>query len=320
MAGIPCPIIDHDAYRQLRDSGSGIAKAFGRYAIHKAADSLLGYRRRRRPHGTENSVLSDLGDGIIEVASEWAHQDYQTLFSRLFPKPAAWYGFSRGTTITDELYTVQWDITDSEGTFTAEIPIYIKSAPTNDNPNPANPSDDELRRGIKYIKDHGRSQYNEANQMSGIFNPDFNLYSLRKYTRGDSERWRPQNQLNGWLGRRDFFIIHEKGKVIEERNTTLGAVDPTDGATYRIRKYKNPSKFNVWLYNFVGDKIYDAIDWFWDFIGQDNLPEQAQQNFLKREFRFIDKLARTPFRSYERYPLIFDLGRGMREHRIGMAA
>ncbi len=340
------PFIDWKAWEEYRESGGSLTKLTGKFLVSEAAsylsDTLEETRRRghiiRKRRMRQEGLLGRREEPPVSMFSEYVYgglsallnvvstvnrHAYKSKLAELFPKAAAWFGFSEGTTVTDEMYTVEMPLLDQHGNELdqrGEFVIAIKPKKTDRTPRPEDPTVEQLKAGIQSIKQNGKSPFNETGQNAlshQLYNDNFDLYSIKKYTRGDSERVKPPLQLRGWIARRDLFITHAAGRVVDTQTVNVQNIDPADNTNYVVRRYKKPGRIRNWWFNVVGDKVYDTLDYMWDMIQHEKLPEQALQKFLKEEFKVIDKVARIPFRNYSRLPLFFDRVQGMGEHNFG---
>ena len=134
------------------------------------------------------------------------------------------------------------------------------------------PTDDELRSGIKHILDKKESYYNDSseeifaqngeNRMLTYYNTGFSQLAAKKLTRLDfgGSRGMSNNELlqiafPRWFARQEAYHIQQEGTRDLDKEKTINV----DGIDYTVNCWKRSNPFWTWRYWKKGDIIYDLI-------------------------------------------------------------
>lgn len=211
------------------------------------------------------------------------NQKYKSTAQTTLPKVMAWYGFAQGGSVVDEMYTAEIG--------GHEFPVYLKRK---QEPLPSPPDFQTLLENhIKIVIKTGKSPYNDplvANLDIGRYvNQNFLAFSSDKFTRGDvRNKLIDPDKSRRWFVKDDTWPIQQYGERKDLGTITIA------GNSFKIRNYKRPSPFMVWLYWAAGDKIYDFIDAPFDPV-QELFPADVQQILVYQEYKGIAGVRRTVF-------------------------
>jgi hypothetical protein len=277
---------------------SAFSKNFYKMPFHYAMVRL--FSLYRTPAEDRENILSKCVGAVSDFEKKKHEQSLSTELMNAFPKIMVWNDFANSASVIEEVYTVQWG--------RKEIPIHIRAK---DGPEA---TDETLSEAIKYVRDKknirntSQSPYNAdaMHSLESFYRKGFSRLAADKYSRGDYGTFIDPSRFNPWFVRDDTWYIQQSGTTIK-----TGTVD-VDGVTYDVRGYKKPSKANMWWYWFVGDKIYDFIDGFFDPIQRATeqlFSTDAQQSFVRGEYKMIAGIRRSIFDVSGRLDLAYDLSK-----------
>jgi hypothetical protein len=231
---------------------------------------------------------------VVTSLHNWSHQQFDVKSQEVFPKFRAWYDFYKGASNINKLYTVTYTV----GGLTREFPLATTAVG-----DPV-PTGEKLKEGIKTVINEYKSPLNGA-EISEFYRKEFSLIAAEKYTRGDFTKLEDPMFFRKWFARDDTWLIQQYG----ERDVTLESDLIVNGTTHHVNVYGRPSEFITWIYWAVGDKIYDAIDTFYDPLQkymEGKIPAQAEQIMLRDEYKAIAAVRRGLFNT-ARTPLEYDM-------------
>jgi len=257
-------------------------------------------RPLQTPSGERESLPSILYGGLVDALLTNNEQKLNVELRDSFPKIRVWQDFANSPSKIQEIYTVEWG--------SKELPIHLRAI---GGPEATN---EELKKGITFVRDkktvdnYTQSPYNEVRgdyHITDFERKSFTDMAADKYTRGDFGTFIDPARFNPWFIKDDTWYIQQKGQIkTQEKKINV------DGTDYTVRSYERPNRLNMWWYWFVGDQIYDAIDVWFDPIqrlAEKLLTEEAQQTFVREEYKMIAGIRRSVFDSPGRYDLAYEL-------------
>ncbi|RLJ10291.1 MAG: hypothetical protein DRP15_00450 [Candidatus Aenigmatarchaeota archaeon] len=241
------------------------------YGMFKLTSYVKDYLEGRKDDNFLNKIIYIEADRRRELSE----QNFRTHFVKAFPKFAAWYGFSKGSSMIDKVYTIEY-----KG---YEIPIFIKDFYSVEEPTP-----EKIREAIDFVEDKGKSPYDEAGKLEPYYNElAFNEYRAAiKYTRSDFKRLPDPKYFARWLVMNDAWMVQQYGKMKEVMNVTS-----SKGNEYVVKEYSRPKPKDVFSFWFIGDIIYDLVDTGFDklqaYVISKGFSEATQQTLIKEEYKMI---------------------------------
>jgi|GEM_PF-1843171 len=251
------------------------------------------------PPEDRGTLASKIVGGMCDSGKKLNQQQLSSKLMDSFPKIMVWNDFANSTSIINEIYTVGWS--------NKEIPVYFRAKG-----GPA-ATDDVISEGIRFVRDKKtvknriQSPYNSISgnyDINKFYRQGFSRLAADKFTRGDYDTFIDPSTFNPWFVRDDSWYIQQYGTKTVEKNLTV------DGTTYKVKCYEKPEKFSMWWYWFVGDMVYDFIDSFFDPVQETVgrlFTTEAQQDFVKSEYRMIAGVRRSMFDSPARLDLAYEL-------------
>lgn len=266
------------------------------YGYEKVRERRVEQYRRGEPPSRFLGAI----DRLLEQAKTGFTQQFDVGVQKISPRIAIYRAFWNGASAADRLYTVEFE----DAGLIYEMPVYLKKEEQEE------PSTELLQENIKKIVTAKVSPYND--ELSQFYQPLFN-YGVVKYTRNDYNAFLDQVTWRKWLVRMGLWNHQQFG--IEEGRWSLTMTTGNTTRDYTIRQYSRPGLLNRFLYWFLGDLVYDVIDWPFDRIQEatevaiDNgwAPHTLRDDLVAAEYKGISGLLRTLFRNYLRHPLEFDL-------------